>query len=35
MVCGFDLVNEEDYTPELDSFLDLIYTAKAKAAKLG
>jgi len=35
MVSGFDLVCEEDYNPELDRFLDLIYEAKAKASKLG
>jgi len=35
MVSGFDLVCEEDYNPELDRFLDLIYEARAKAAKLG
>jgi adenosine deaminase CECR1 len=35
MVTGFDLVCEEDYNPELDRFLDLIYEAKARAAKIG
>lgn len=35
MVCGFDLVCEEDFNPELDNFLEMIYEAKAKAQKLG
>ena len=29
MVIGFDMVNEEDFTPEIDEFLPQIYEAKA------
>ncbi len=35
MVVGFDLESEEDFNPELHNFLDLIYAAKDKAAKMG
>ena len=35
MVVGFDMVNEEDFTPPVEDFLDQIYDARAKAAKLG
>ena len=34
MVIGFDLVCEEDYNPELDHYLDLVYEARARAAKM-
>ena len=34
MVVGFDMVNEEDFTPEIDEFLPQIYEARAKAKKL-
>ena len=35
MCIGFDMVNEEDFTPDLQSFLPQIYAAKAKAAAEG
>lgn len=35
MVIGFDMVNEEDFTPEIDFFLPQIYEAKAKAQAEG
>jgi hypothetical protein len=35
MVAGFDMVNEEDFTPEIDFFLPQIYEAKAKAKAEG
>jgi adenosine deaminase CECR1 len=35
MVIGFDMVNEEDFTPDIDHFLPQIYEAREKAAKLG
>ena len=35
MVIGFDMVNEEDFTPEVDHFLDQIYEAREKAASMG
>lgn len=35
MVIGFDMVNEEDFTPEIEEFLPQIYAARAKAASLG
>jgi len=35
MVVGFDMVNEEDFTPPIDEFLPQIFEARAKAAKLG
>lgn len=31
MVVGFDMVNEEDFTPDIDHFVPQIYEAKAKA----
>ena len=31
MVVGFDMVNEEDFTPEIEEFLPQIYEARAKA----
>ena len=31
MIIGFDMVNEEDFTPEVDFFMPQIYEAKAKA----
>ena len=35
MIIGFDMVNEEDFTPEVDFFMPQIYEAKAKAAAMG
>lgn len=35
MVIGFDMVCEEDFNPNIDHFLDLIYEAREKAAKMG
>jgi hypothetical protein len=32
MVVGFDMVNEEDFSPSLNEFLPLLYEAKSKAA---
>ena len=34
MVVGFDLVNEEDYCPAMEAFMDVVYTAREKAASL-
>lgn len=34
MVVGFDMVNEEDFTPEIDEFLPQIYEARAKAQNM-
>ena len=31
MCIGFDMVNDEDFTPEIDHFMPQIYEAKAKA----
>lgn len=35
IVIGFDMVNEEDFTPEIDFFMPQIYEAKAKAKAEG
>lgn len=35
MVVGFDMVNEEDFTPPIADFLDQILEAREKAAKMG
>ena len=35
MVVGFDMVNEEDFTPDIDHFLDQIYAAREKAESMG
>lgn len=35
MVVGFDMVNEEDFTPPIDHFLDQIYAATERAKKEG
>lgn len=35
MVVGFDLVCEEDYTPQLDEYVDMIYAAREKAKQMG
>ena len=35
MIIGFDMVNEEDFTPEVDFFMPQIYEAKAKAQAMG
>lgn len=35
MVVGFDLVCEEDFTPSIDSFLDIIYEARMKSEAAG
>jgi hypothetical protein len=34
-VIGFDMVNEEDFTPKIDSFLEQILEARAKAENSG
>jgi len=35
MVIGFDMVNEEDFTPDIDHFVPQIYEAIAKAKGMG
>jgi hypothetical protein len=35
MVIGFDMVNEEDFTPGIDHVLPQIYAARDKAAQQG
>lgn len=35
LISGFDLVCEEDYTPDLDHWLPLLYGAKVRAKELG
>uniref|UniRef100_A0A7S3FU79 Adenosine deaminase domain-containing protein n=1 Tax=Strombidium rassoulzadegani TaxID=1082188 RepID=A0A7S3FU79_9SPIT len=35
MVIGFDMVNEEDFTPAIDFFKEQIYEAREKAESLG
>jgi hypothetical protein len=35
MIIGFDMVNEEDFTPEIDFFMPQMYEAKAKAEAMG
>lgn len=35
MIIGFDMVNEEDFTDPIDTFLPQIYEAKAKAKSEG
>ena len=35
MVVGFDLVCEEDYTPQLDGYIDVLYAARDKAKQMG
>ena len=35
LVVGFDMVNEEDFTPPIDNFLDQIYESIAKAKSEG
>jgi len=35
MIVGYDMVNEEDFTPPLTEFLPQLYAAKEKAASMG
>ena len=35
LIVGFDMVNEEDFTPEIDHFLDQIYETREKLEKMG
>jgi hypothetical protein len=35
MVVGFDMVNEEDFTPKIETFLDQILEARNQAEKEG
>ena len=35
MVTGFDMVNEEDFTPKIETFLDQILEARAHAENEG
>ncbi len=34
-VIGFDMVNEEDFTPKIETFLEQILEARAKAENIG